>query len=170
MNLRQLLHRDKKSLFRGGPLMRVLPRRYEQMSEEKKRDGERRKGPGLIESPSAKIIGALRSVRCRLLGGRCHDVLSLGALKIDTGLRFNLRRRRCRRFNWRQKLKRGGKIGFARATALLKRERGEKMKRRGGEKMKPEYIFDRLVSDHLYDQIFTIKFRESSSDRILSTL
>lgn len=38
-NLRQLVHRDKKSLFRGGPLMHVLFRRCErQTDEEKKRD------------------------------------------------------------------------------------------------------------------------------------
>jgi hypothetical protein len=55
-------------------------------------------------------------------------------------------------------LKRGGKIGFTRATALVKR-------RRRGKEKKDEagvYVSDRLVSDHLYD---AIKFRDEKIHR-----
>lgn len=74
-NLR-LARRDKKSLFRGGPLMRVLSRQV---------DEKRGSGPGLIESLAGAEITSHESIRLVDLPVVAVDVLSLAASKIDTG-------------------------------------------------------------------------------------
>lgn len=150
-NLRQLLHRDKKSLFHVGSLNARSPSTLRTADGWRKKDGRDRVGinrKSVDENRRGLGHARSRGLPLPVAGDRRHDVLSLAA---ENWYGCDLTCAAAAADLIDVKLKRGGKIGFARAAALVVTKGEEEMVEAR------VYLRDRLVSDHLYD---AIKFRD----------